>query len=170
MSCTTGPRLRNQHCLMNNADETLFRTVASECGVSAEDVRKAVHSFFDIIRREADALPFDTERKIFSKEVFDSLAHVNQIPFIGRIGPVYSRYLSWRANESSAHDMVKRKHDPMKLTESDIEEIASSFLSGKSFSLDTIKERRKKEGKYNRVWLVGKNGKQLARQIIVKHK
>ena len=149
----------------NSIDEADFVSVANKLGYDAEDVRKVVHSFFDSITIEARNLPFDDGRKIYSKEVFDSYRSVYQIPKLGRIGPVYSRYLKWRANESRNQELAHRSNRKGKYLEEDIEKYAADILSGKN---PEKPEKKKAKEFYDRIWLIGKDGKKQARQIIKK--
>ena len=141
--------------------------VASILGVDSSDVKKAVLSFFDAIALQSRSLPFNTERKIFSKEKFDTYVTVQNIPCIGRIGPVYSRYLKWRANESKSHEQKPRSLYRSRMLQDDIEHMAEEVLSGKTPS--PLRKYKKTE-LYNSVWLVGTDGKKQARQVIPKTK
>lgn len=140
-------------------------TVAKELGFEPSDVRRVVHSFFDSITSSARSLPFDDRRKIFSKDAFDSFAFVVQIPRIGRLGPVYSRYLKWRANEAKLTEQVHRSRYRKQYSQNDIENMAAEALLGKA---PVLPEKQKGSELYNRVWLVGADGKRLARQVIKK--
>lgn len=146
----------------SRTEERDFASVAEEFGVSANDVKNVVNSFFDVIVGEAKKMPFDNHRKIFSKTAFDKHASAWSIPFIGRIGPVYSRYLKWRANEAQQINMVSRPKSGSKLFPEEIEAIAEAVLSGGKY------EKKKKEINYKRVWLVLDSGKKQARQVIPK--
>ena len=139
--------------------------IALSLGLSAKEVMRAVNSFFDSIALESDSLPFNTHRRIYSKEVFDSFVTVHNIPSIGRIGPVYSRYLQWRANESPGVEMASRSSFKKRVTYN-IEDIAADILSGRT---PFIKKTERKE-KFDRIWLVGQDGKKSARQVILKKK
>ena len=138
--------------------------IAKEVDLPVVEVRKVIRSFFDSII-EARTLPFSNEKKIFSAEKFNSYVTVWNVPFIGRIGPVYSRYLKWRANESKNFIQEPRRNYRSRITQSDLELMAEEILSGK-----TPSPLRKRKGNemYNRVWLVGQDGKTLARQVIPK--
>lgn len=136
--------------------------VAEELGVSSGDVRNVVNSFFDAIVSDARKLPFDNHRKIYSKSAFEKHAFVRSVPFIGRLGPTYSRYLKWRANESKRFEMVSRPKSGSKLFPEEIEAIASIVLSGGRY------EKKKRETNYKRIWLVYDSGKKQARQVIPK--
>lgn len=142
-----------------------FASVAAITGISADEVRKIVSSFFDDIAQQVDKLPYDDVRRIYSKEVFNCHTCYFNIPSIGRIGTSYSRYLQWRANEAKSIEQVHRSHYQSRLTQNDIEHMAEEILSGK-----TPSPVYKKKGNelYNRVWLVKPEGKKLARQVIPK--
>lgn len=123
-------------------------------------------SFFEVFGMDARSLPFDNPKKIFSREVFDGKSTVRQIPYIGRLGPVYSNYLKWRANESGQFQMVPRSSYRSGITQSEIENMAVAALSGSAPSF----EKKKKSEMFDRVWLVGQDGKKSARQVIPKEK
>lgn len=131
-----------------------------------QEVKRAVISFFDCIWGAAKKLPFDTPRRIYSPEKFDEYFRVWNIPSIGRLGPAYSRYLLWRRNESSLVEQRLRSSYRLRLTQDDIEHMAEEILSG-----NTPSPLQKKKGNelYHRVWLVGKDGKKSARQVIPKN-
>ena len=143
------------------------RSIAEELGVSEIEVQRAITSFFGIITGYARSLPFDSERRIYSHDKFDEYVNVTNIPFIGRVGPVYSRYLCWRRNEAKTIGQVKRKEFDTDIEKINIEEIAEALLSGKPLPQ---KEKHKKSEKFNRVWYVGKDKKKSARQVIPKMK
>ena len=151
----------------NSRDSARCRTLAERYGLTETEVKKVVDSFFSVLCQDAKALPFDTPRKIYSCEGFQRFVKVRQIPFIGRIGPVYSNYLKWRANESETIDMVPRSSYRRRVTQSDIENTAAAILSGQT--PPPMKKRKGKE-MYERVWLVGQDGKKSARQVIPKEK
>ncbi len=148
-------------------DENDFRAVSDMTGVPAVEVRRAVASFFDSIVKESDALHLDNECRIYSREAFRSREFVRNIPGIGRIGPVYSRYLLWRANESKNLVQEPRGHCRNRVVQDDIENIAGEIISGGSA---VPVNKRKGSEFYKRVWLVGTDGKRLARQVIRKEK
>lgn len=141
-----------------------LNSVARELDIPVAEVRRAVHSFFDTMVRESRTLPFDNWKKIYRKDKFDEYAFVRNIPYIGRIGPVYSRYLAWRRNEAEEKNQVQRSAYRVRYTQSDIENMAAEALAGRHVSF----EKRKKTELYNQVWMVGKEGKTLARQVIPK--
>lgn len=149
----------------NRQDELEFRRIADKYGIDITEVRRAVHSFFAIIEKEARRLPFDNPQRIYTKDKFEEYAAVRNIPYIGRIGPAYSKYLKWRANEAKNIAMAARSNYRSRLTQGDIDYIAGEILAGR-----TPPPFRKRKGNemYNRVWLIGKDGKRLAYQVIPK--
>ena len=149
----------------NRKEYERYRRVSAKTNVSEEEVKRILVSFFSIFLGDARSLPFDNPRKIFSKDKFEEFVKVRNIPYIGRIGPVYSRYLKWRANVSEQLDMAPRSSYRSGVTQNDIENIADAILSG-----STPPPLRKRKGKemFERVWLVGQDGKKSARQVIPK--
>lgn len=149
----------------NRLEEAEYRRIGEKFGMSPQDVGRVVRSYFDAIARDAASLPFDNPRKIFSKEKFEKYGRVRNIPFIGRIGPSYSRYLKWRANVSVGIEMAPRSSFRRGITQSEIEGTAEAILSGR-----TPPPLRKRKGKemFERVWLVGQDGRKSARQVIPK--
>jgi len=143
-----------------------FEIVAVQEGVTTSDVKNIVNSFFDVLVSESRKLPFDNPQKIFSKEAFDRLAVIRQIPFIGRLGPSYSRYLKWRANEAKEIKMVPKHLARKKFTKDEVEVIAEMVLKGEGYA----PPERKRNNNYKRVWLVGQEGKKSARQVIPKER
>lgn len=145
-----------------------FASIASELGIPITEVKRIVHSFFDAIAERARLLPYNDARRIYSKDFFcGQFVYAINIPFIGRLGTSYSRYLKWRANEAKLIKQEQRSKYRSRITQDDIEHIAEEVLSGL-----TPSPVFKKKGSelYNRVWLVGSNGKRLARQVIPKSK
>lgn len=149
----------------NKLDEQEYRKIADELDISVDDVRNCVHSFFGVLLGDVRKLPFNDERKIFSKDKFSGYAVVRNIPYIGRLGPVYSRYLKWRANEAGGVPRALRSSYRSRYLQSDIENMAAEILSGKTPSKIS---RKKYSDMYKRVWLVGQDGKKSARQVIPK--
>ena len=149
----------------NREEYQRYRRVAATTNVSEEEVKRILASFFLIVLADARSLPFDNPRKIFSKDKFEEFIKVRHIPFIGRIGPVYSNYLKWRANESQQIEMAPRSSYRSRRTQSDIESTAAAILSGKA---PPPLEKKRGNEMYERVWLVGQDGKKSARQVIPK--
>lgn len=140
-------------------------TVASETGITADVARRIINSFFDAIVLKARALPFDDAGRIYSKAAFEEKGFVVNIPYIGRIGTSYSRYLTWRRNEAKHLKQENRSKYRNRLSSEDIEKMADDILSGKP-----VTAIRKKKGNelYKRVWYVEQGQKRLARQVIQK--
>lgn len=151
----------------NKFDEQEFRRIADAYGLSTVEVRRAVYSFFDVIANEASKLPFDNPHRIYLKDKFDEYVVVRNIPYIGRIGPIYSRYLKWRGNEAKNLNLVSRSRYSNRLTDDDLDYIAGEILAGRKAPKI---EKRKGNDMYNRIWLIGKRGKKLAYQVIPKEK
>ena len=149
----------------NRIEESRFRRIAEKHGLTSSEVGSIVQSYFSAILAYSRALPFDNERKIFQKDAFDSRVNVFSIPYIGRIGPIYSRYLKWRANVSQQIEMAPRSSYRTGVTQSDIESTAEAILSG--VTPPPLIKRKNKE-LFERVWLVGQDGKKSARQVIPK--
>lgn len=143
-----------------------FRELAVLHGLDEQEVRKIVGSFFDTIVSDARGLPFNNPRKIYSKDKFEEFVKVRQVPYIGRIGPVYSRYIKWRANVATGIEMAPRSSFRRGMSQSELETIAEAILSGSTPPLD----KKKNSEMFNRVWLVGIDGKKSARQVIPKPK
>lgn len=149
----------------NKIEESDFSSIARELGVPVSEVRRAVYSFFGIIVRESRNLPFDDSTRIYTRERFDDLAKVRNIPSIGRIGPVYSRYLKWRGNEAKNQTQVNRSDCRARVSQSEIEAIAAEALSGRT-PHPVVKQKLTES--YKRIWMIGRVGKRLARQAIQK--
>ena len=96
--------------MRNRLDEGVYKVIAESNSMDIESVRTIVSSFFGAIVSEARALPFNNERKIYTKAKFDEYVSVTNIPYIGRLGPSYSRYLKWRANAAKETEH-KNKED-----------------------------------------------------------
>ena len=150
--------------MRNRLEEQICKTIAQSCSISAKSARTIVSSFFGAIESEARALPFDNHRKIYTKAKFDEYVSVTNIPYIGRIGPSYSRYLKWRANVASEVEQKNKEQLSSRYSPEEIEEAARRILSGEAVEI----KRKKATELYKRVWLVGKSGKRQARQVIPK--
>lgn len=151
----------------NRIDEEIYDEIARSVGVSSSEVKRAVTSFFGSISLEAGRLPFDNPRKIYTKSKFDEFSRVWNIPSVGRLGPVYSRYIKWRGNAAKEIEQRPRREYRSRVTREDIERLAEEILSGRKPT--PIRKKKKKE-LFNSVWLVGKESKKLARQVIPKKK
>ena len=139
--------------------------VAEILSVPQGEVKRAVASFFGIIVSGAKSLPFNNVRKIYTRNAFNEYAFAVNIPSIGRVGPVYSRYLRWRANEAKQIEQEPRSNYRHGVTQSEIENMAGEILAGMT---PAPLVRKRGNELYHRVWLVGEDGKRLARQVILK--
>ena len=148
----------------NKIDDKLFCEIAERLSIDPSEVKKAVVSFFDVIALDAKKLPFNNVRKIFSNDKFQSYSSASLIPHIGRIGPVYSRYIKWRGNEATTVQFRSKSAYRKGFTQDDIEHIAEELLSGNT----PVINKKKNSEMFSRVWLVNKNGKKQAHQVIPK--
>ena len=136
--------------------------------IPQREIEKAVESYFDSIVEKTKALPFNTPKRIYSRDAFSKCSFVVNIPYIGRIGPVYSRYLKWRSAESEDVDMVRRKDAKSDHLRPLIEKATVDALSGKKVDASSLRARIPK-GKYEKVWYMNPDGtKKAARQVIKK--
>lgn len=149
----------------NKIEETEFAKIAKQLGVPVSEVRRAVYSFFGIIVRESRNLPFNNPNRIYEKDRFEDFVSVRNIPSIGRIGPVYSRYLKWRGNEAKNQTQVSRRNYRSGISQSEIENMAGEILSGKSPS---PVDKKKATERFDRIWMMGRKGRRMARQVIPK--
>ena len=150
---------------LSRLDKKRFRKIADRLSLPQSEVERAVGSFFGTILSYSRSLPFNNHRKIFKKSAFDDYVTAFNIPFIGRIGPTYSRYLTWRANDASLLIQRNRSYYDYKLSPEEIESLAAALLNGDAVD---IPKRKKNSEMFNRVWIVDKNGKKSARQVIPK--
>lgn len=140
-------------------------SVAESLGVPACEVRRAVHSFFDDIGCRARRLPFADTGRIHRRTSFDRHRFAVNIPYVGRIGPVYSRYLKWLENEAGVSGQEMRDRCRRRLSRDEIESIADDILSGRT---PEMPEKSKGNDIYRRVWIVDADGKRMARQVLPK--
>ena len=155
---------------LSRRDVSACKRIAEEEGLESSEVRKAVLSFFDSIISDTRKLPFDNPQRIYSKDAFLQKSFVVNIPYIGRIGPVYSRYIKWRSEEAEELENVSRKDVRRIYSEPLIEAEAKKALSGQKVNVKLLKERIPR-GKYNKVWMICGDGKRkAARQVIVNKK
>ena len=140
-------------------DIKTYNLLADRYDISADEVRRIVVSFFDTLQSEAKSLPFDNDTRIYSKNKFNEYVNVQSIPFVGRIGPVYSRYISWRRNESETLGQQLKSSFKVESRKQKADELAKQILKGHNCSVE-------KNGKYKKIWIVQTDGKKLARQVI----
>ncbi len=149
----------------NRIEECRCREIARCLGVPWTEVRRAVWSFFGELLSYSRSLPFDNPCRIYSTEKFEEYSKVWNIPSVGRLGPVYSRYLRWRGNEARMIMQKPREVHRASLSQDDFEHIAEDVLAGR---VPFIPERKKQKDNSKKVWLVGKERRRLARQVIAK--
>lgn len=153
---------------LRRSERNRCRNISDVTAIPQREVMKAVESYFDSIVEKTKALPFNTPKRIYSRGAFAKCSFVVNIPYIGRIGPVYSRYIKWRSSESRDIEMVKRSDVRKEHLRPMIEDAARDALNGKKVDIKPLKERIPR-GKYEKVWLVDKDGKRRsARQLIKK--
>lgn len=158
----------------NRTDEQEYARIASDLGVSCSEVRSAVSSFFDAIAADAKRLPFNNPRRIYSRDRFRDYETVWCIPCLGRLGPSYTRYLQWRANASKQIVQARRDDYRTVYTQEDIEALARHALYDWKDGDAPITAKRLASGArtrkypFQRVWLMGSDGKKQARQVIPK--
>ena len=150
---------------MNSRDDAVFSLISEAEGVDKTEVKRAVESYFGLFVSDAAKLPFDDPTKIFSKGRFGKLVKVRCIPHIGRLGPSYTRYLRWRANESKSEDMIPKPKHYSGYRSEDVEAYAESLLSGE---IPEPPKKTRRTGAYASVWLVGDDGRKQAGQVITK--
>lgn len=150
----------------SRVEDSDIRSVSKMLGIPCCEVRRAVHSFFDDIAVRTRRLPFSDTRRIYRREAFDRHLFAVCIPSVGRLGPVYSRYLKWLGNEAAMRVQQPRSAYRSRRTELDIETMAEGILSGGRI---TVPEKKKGNELYERVWVVDADGKRLARQVIPKN-
>lgn len=149
----------------NRIEDADFQYISRTLGIPVSEIRRAVYSFFGTITREARALPFDDASRIYTKERFADFVKVHNIPSIGRIGPVYSRYLKWRGNEAKNQTQVPRSDYRAGISQDEVEYIAAEILSGNT---PLPVQKKKATERFNRIWMIGRVGKRAARQVIPK--
>lgn len=150
----------------SRVEDADIKSVSQMLGLPCCEVRRAVHSFFDDIAVRTRRLPFSDTRRIYRREAFDRHLFAVCIPSVGRLGPVYSRYLKWLENEAAMRVQQPRRAYRSRRTTQDIEAMAEDILSGRQV---TVPEKRKGNELYERVWIVDADGKRLARQVIPKN-
>lgn len=153
--------------MRNRIDEKEFARLARELSVDVSVVRSVVHSYFDSLSQQARKLPFNNPRRIFTKNKFSEYEYAQNIPYIGRLGPSYSRYLTWRANEAKNMELAYRRDFKTIYTPEQIESLADKVLHDWNEGDPKIERPENKQTyPFKRIWLVGKKGKKQARQVI----
>ena len=135
------------------------RAYARANGLSETEVQKAVVSFFDDIVVSTRKLPFNNLKRIYTADALEDKAGVYNIPYIGRLGPMYSLYVKWRGEVAEEYDMVLREDvRDIHLAER-IEELAELALSGHKVTRDMMKDK---------VWIIDKEGRRKAAKQLFK--
>lgn len=151
----------------NKVDEIRFREISDRYGLTPSEVRNIVQSYFGSIVRAAKKLPFNTPRKIYTHAAFRDYERIWNIPCIGRIGTIYSRYMSWRANEAKGIEQMPVPEKSTGYTQEEIEELAKVLLDG-GLPKDHTPVKAKRNKTFTKVWIVTKDGKKSAKQVIKK--
>lgn len=134
-------------------DTDMVKAAARGCGVTAADARRMVDSYFGAFLSVVRKLPLNTPYRIYTREAFTGFVRVLQIPSVGRIGTVYSRYLRWRSNEAAelAAGGGLQAMGPRGARENAAAEGTAG--GGPPFSVAGT-----------RIWVIGADGRRLARQ------
>lgn len=143
------------------------RAYARANGISETEVQKAVVSFFDDIVVSTRKLPFDNIKRIYTADAVEDKACVYNIPHIGRLGPMYSQYIKWRADIADEYDMVLREDVRDVHLNGRIEELAALALSGHKVTRDMMKDPIP-SGMYHKVWIIDKEGRRRAAKQLFK--
>lgn len=155
---------------LSRSDADICRNIAEEEDVMVSEIRKAVSSYFDSIVSETRKLPFNNPQRIYTKPAFEQQSFVANLPYLGRIGPVYSLYLKWRREEAKEFEQISRKKARQIHAAPIIEEEAKKALAGQKVNSTVLRERVPK-GKYNKVWMMHEDGvRRASRQLIVNNK
>ena len=153
---------------LSKRDRQIVRDIAVETGLDAREVGKAVNSFFHVLLSEFRGLPFNNPGRIYTPAAFSSLSKVFNIPYIGRIGTMYSKYRKWRASESENLDTIMRVHMRKDSRQDLIDRAYIDAMSGKPVDSESIR-RRTKKGLYTTVWVIDEDNRhKAARQVIKK--
>ncbi len=151
---------------LSRTDDAVCAEIADELDVPVSEVRRAVVAYFDELIDRTDSSGLSDVSKIYRPDAFAEKAFVVNMPYLGRIGPVYSRYLSWRRDALSAKETIGRSDVRRHYSAGHIERLAAQALNGEPVSV--LESKRVPSGLYKTVWLVDSNGKKAARQVIVK--
>ena len=152
---------------LSKQDIIWCKLFAAEEGIEFSEVKKALISYFDSIVSSANKLPFDRDNRIYSVSAFHEFPYCINLPYLGRLGPVYSLYIKWRAKESRVQEKVLRSQAKKEHLKPLIEEAAKQALAGNKVD-SSLLQQRLPSGKYKTVWLVDKNKKKkAAKQMII---
>lgn len=155
---------------LTKLDIRMCKELAATEGIPVGEVKKAVVSYFDSLVSSARQLPFDNAKRIYSLDAFKQYPLCINIPYLGRLGPVYSLYIKWRAKEAKSTEKVLRSLARKDHTKPLVEQAAKLALAGHKVDGHMLKGRLP-AGKYSTVWVIDKEGKKkAARQMIVNTK
>lgn len=155
---------------LSRKDRRRCGDIALETGTEPKEVERAVSAFFSTIISDVKRLPFNNPGRIYKPDAFEELCYVTNIPFLGRLGTVYSKYRKWRSEVASDIEMVDASDAKSEYYKPLIEEEARKALRGEKVNVYRLKERVP-SGMYRRVWIMRRNGKRSsARQMIVNKK
>lgn len=152
---------------LSRPDSSWCKAYANENGLSEVEVQKAIVSFFDDIVVCTRKLPFNNIKRIYTADAVADKACVYNIPYIGRLGPIYSKYISWRRDVSEEYDMVLREDVRDIHLKERIEELAELALSGHRVTRDMLKDPIP-SGLYHKVWIIDKEGRRKAAKQLFK--
>lgn len=142
--------------------------IAREENIPLSVVKNIITSYFDSMVIAAKALQYNNKQRLYTKKAFLENAFVINIPFIGRIGPVYSCYIKWRKQLSKNLEQIKKSALKRFHYGKYLEEEARHALNGEKVNIELFGRPNAKDG-YCRVWIIKENDKKVsARQIIVK--
>lgn len=155
---------------LSRRDRRICADIATEVGYDTRAIERAVSAYFSVIISDVRRLPFNSHSRIYKPDAFEENGYVVNIPYLGRLGTVYSRYRKWRASVSSENDTVRKEDARSKYFEPLVEEEARKALRGERVNVYRLRERVP-SGMYRRVWIMKGNGKRSsARQMIVNKK
>lgn len=153
---------------LSAGDRRTVRSIASETGLDAREAGKAVSSFFYVLLSEFRSLPFNSPGRIYTPAAFSSLSKVFNIPYIGRVGTMYSKYRKWRASVSAELDTINRSDIRQDSRRDMLDTAYHDAIHGRQVDASAMKGRNVK-GRYTTVWLIDENGhRKVARQVIKK--
>ena len=143
------------------------RQHAREHGLDIGEVVKAVLCFFDDIVLTTRRLPFDNIRRIYTADAVADKACVYNIPYIGRLGPVYSQYLKWRSECAEEQEIVSRADVYAKHRAEKLDKAFDLVMSGKKIPEGYLRDPIP-ASLYHKVWIIDKDGRRRAAKQLFK--
>lgn len=135
-------------------DHVTLLAAASACAVPMADARRIVDSYFGAFLAEMKSMPLDTPYRIYRRDAFEGrFSRVLSIPSVGRLGPVYSRYLKWRRNAME---------DTAALAAGSAYAVRGEVKDAAAAGTGTVAGRPSPSAR--RIWVIGLEGRRLARQ------